>query len=165
MPIEYSIDQQAIVKLGAAIRAEEDGNVMRRELTRNLRATVEPAVIEIRAGVMAVPSSGISEGESLRAAVSQAFKVDVRYSGQSAGVRIRARKTPGIRGFTMAPRRLNDPRGWRHRVFGRDVWVQQYGNPRYFDNPIHRRSGDFRRDVLQAIDDMAKRIANRTRSG
>lgn len=157
---------EALRALGRALKEEEDGKAMRRDLIRELKKAIAPAVAEIKSGLMSIGSGGRpSEGEPLRSAVAKKITTQVKLSGFAAGVRVRARKTPGLRGFAHAARRLNSPKGFRHRVFGSNRWVVQYGNPRYFDDPMTERHNEFRRSVLGAMEDTAQRIADNTKRG
>ena len=157
-----TIEQRALVALGRALRAEADGKQLRRDLIKELKKPLAPAVSEIKAGVMAMPASGIpSAGESLRRAVARRIKSEAKLSGRAVGVRVRARRTPAVRGFANAPKRLNSPKGWRHPVFGRDQWVSQLGKPHYFDEPLQGRRQEFRRAVIRAMDQAARRLRMR----
>lgn len=163
--IELHVDQQAMQALGRALKSEVDGNKLRRDLAKRMREAMAPVAGEIRSGLMAMPTSGAvpTEGGPLRTEVLKHLKVEARFSGRATGVRVRIRKR-GPRGFALAARRLNRKSGWRHRVFGRDVWVHQVGKPGYFDDPIEERAPESRRAVLEAMNDTAKRIADRARS-
>lgn len=151
--------------LGRALKAESDGNKLRRDLAKRLRQTMEPVTAEIRSGLMAMPSSGTipTEGGPLRTEVLKHLKVEARFSGRATGVRVRIKKR-GPRGFALAARRLNRKKGWRHRVYGRDVWVRQIGKIGYFDDPIEEKAPESRRAVLEAMNETAKRIADRART-
>lgn len=163
--VKLTVDQKALVALGRALKAEADGREMRRDLIRELRKPLAPAISEIKAGVMAMPSAGlpVAEGPPLRASVARRIRPEVKLSGRAPGVRIKARKTENVRGFRNAPKRLNSPKGWRHPVWGRDVWVQQLGQPRFFDEPIERRRGEFRGAVVRAMHDTARRLSIRVK--
>lgn len=163
--IELHVDQQAMQALGRALKAEADGNKLRRDLAKRLRAVMEPVTGEIRSGLMAMPTSGALQagGGPLRAEVLKHLKVETRFSGRATGVRVRIKKR-GPRGFALAARRLNRKNGWRHQLWGRDVWVRQVGKPDYFDDPIQERAPESRRAVLEAMNETAKRIADRART-
>lgn len=157
------VDAEALRALGRALRAEADGKQLRRDLIRELKEPLKPAVAEIRSGVMSLSSSGLPHaGESLRRGVARRITTEVKLSGKFPGVRVKARKTPGLRQFANAPKRLNSPKGWRRRVFGRDVWVTQIGKPHYFDDPLQGRKQVFRRAVEQAMERTAGRILQRS---
>src|SRR5262245_61826036 len=165
MPFEPSIDQKALHKVNAALASEADGKKLKRQLSKELKAVLEPAKSEVISGLMSVGGAEPAEGEPLRAAVAAGIKIDVRYSGRQTGVRLRARKTPATRGFANAARRLNAKKGWRHPVYGNtEVWVQQTGNPGYWDDPLDRRQDDMRKAALKAGQDMLRRIASRAKS-
>lgn len=156
------VDGEALRVLGRALQSEADGKQLRRDLIRELKEPLKPAIAEIRSGVMSLGSGGIPHaGESLRRGVARRVTSEAKLSGKFPGVRIKARKTPGLRNFANAAKRLNSPKGWRHRVYGRDVWVVQLGKPHYFDEPLSGRHQVFRRAVEQAMERTARRIAQR----
>ena len=150
--------------LARALRREEDGKELRKDLVRNLRQAVAPAVDEAKGAIRSMSSRGHA-GLSLRSAVARAVTVQVKTGGKAVGVKVRARGTT-VRGFTNAPRLLNSAKGWRHPNIGagrrgqRD-WVAQVGKPDWFDGPLRRHHAEYRKAVIQAMDDMAQRIARR----
>lgn len=157
---DLTIEQRGLAELGRALRREADGKAMRRDLIRELRKPTAPAVAEIKAGVMSMPATGLpAAGEPLRAAVARKVRTEVKLSGYAVGVRVKASKTPALRGFRNAPKRLNSPKGWRHPVYGSAAWVSQRGQPGYFDDPLKHRRPEFRRGVLQAMDATARRLS------
>lgn len=153
----------ALVALGKALKREADGKELRKDLIRELKKPLAPAVAEIKSGLLSMSSAGLPrEGESLRRAAARRITSQVKLSGFAPGVRIRARKTPAVRDFANAPKRLNSPKGWRRRIYGRDQWVTQVSsNPHYFDDPLRHRRDEFRRAVLAAMEATAARIAQR----
>ncbi|MFY1660907.1 hypothetical protein [Micromonospora sp. WMMD1274] len=158
--IELSTDQQALQALGKALKSEADGKKLRRDLARDLRQALEPAKAEVRSGLMSMSTGGMSvEGAGLRTTVLKGLKAEARLTGRSTGARLRMKRTPGVRNFKNAPKRLNSKRGWRHKVFGRDVWVQQEGEPGYFDEPLIKHKAQYRKAVLEAMEKCARRIA------
>lgn len=165
MAVQLTIEHRALQELGRALKAEADGKQLRRDLIRELKKPLAPAVAEIKAGVMAVGAGGLppAEGEPLRPAVKRRIRSEVKLSGHATGVRVRARKTEAVRGFRNAPKRLNSPKGWRHPVFGTDRWVTQMGNPGYFDEPLKRRRREFRTATLRTMEATARRIKIRIR--
>lgn len=158
--IEFTIDQQKLQALARRLDQEADGKKLRRDLAKNLRQVIQPAIQEIKSDLLTMSTSGLPhEGEPLRTAVSRGIRAEGRLSGRSTGVRIRARRTPSVRGFKNAPRRLNSARGWRHPIYGSDYWVTQYGKPGFFERPILKRRNELRAAVLAAMEEMAARIA------
>lgn len=171
--VQVTVDQSKLAALALRLEKEEDGKALKRDLARNLREAVRPAVDEIKAGAEKIKSGSRSSVRptkkkpmaesaiSLGAAIARSINVSVRTKGRSADVRIGARKSGMPRGFTNAPKRVN-AQSWRHPVYGdRDVWVAQVGNPRFFDDPPRREHERYRRACVKAMDDMANRIAKR----
>ncbi|WP_189243175.1 hypothetical protein [Planobispora rosea] len=165
--MEISADTEGLKALGRALKTEADGKAMRRDLIRELKKPLVPAVAEIKSGLMAMSAGGLRPGgEALRTAVARRIRPEVKLSGFRAGVRVKARKTPAARGFANAPKRLNSAKGWRHPVFGhRDRWVVQFGRPDYFDDPLRNRRADFRQAVVEAMESTARRITDTTERG
>lgn len=162
--INLTVEQRALKELGRALRQESNGKELRRDLIRELKKPLTPVVAEIKSGVMSMASGGLKTGgEPLRAAVARKIRAEAKLSGYAVGVRIRARKTEGVRGFRNAPKRLNSPKGWRHPAFGSKEWVHQMGKPNYFDDPIKGRKPEFRRHVIHAMDSTARRIGYRVK--
>ncbi|MET9301785.1 hypothetical protein ABZX66_20925 [Micromonospora aurantiaca] len=160
--IELSADSQALQALAKRLSQEADGKKLRRDLAKEIRQALEPAKQEIRAGLMGMSTAGIPvEGAPLRTTVLKQLKAEARLTGRSTGARLRIRKKGMPRGFDNAPKRLNRKKGWRHRVYGRDVWVQQIGAPDYFDRPTRQHRAQYRAAVLKAMNDTARRITRR----
>ena len=164
MIAEVEVDQRDLRKLVTTLNREADGKELRRDLVDNLKAAVEPAAQAARASILSMSVSGLVRAvPPLRAAVAAAVKVAVRTSGQRAGVFVIAGKTSMPRGFADAPRRLNARRGWRHPVFGSDVWERQLGKPGWFDDTLDRARPAALRAAQDAMDAMADRIEQRTK--
>lgn len=160
--IELSTDQQALQALAKRLGEAADGKRFRRELAKDLRQALEPAKQEIRAGLMGMSTAGLPvDGAPLRTTVLSKLKAEARLTGGSTGARLRIRKKGMPRGFENAPKRLNRKRGWRHKVFGRDVWVQQVGAPEYFDRPTRQHKAQYRAAVLKVMNEHARRLTRK----
>lgn len=160
-----SFDAQRLEQVATAIRFEEDGKQLRKDMLTNLRAAVEPAIPVIKAGVMSMSGHG-RVSPSLSTTVANKVRVATRLTGDRAGVRVSIGKAGMPRGFRNAPKRLNRAEGWRHPVFGnRDVWVSQRGVPGYFDLPLQDRRDELRAAVVRAVEDMSERLARRAGRG
>jgi hypothetical protein len=168
--IELSIQQGDLAKLGAALKMAENGAVLRADLIKNLRAAIAPAVEEAKGLVRGITESpraahikkNIAGGEatSLGDAVARGVSTHVRLTasaGKIVGVSVRAKKTGMPRSFVNAPKRLNAMR-FRHRVFGRDVWVEQVGRPKWFDGPMLGGKQAARTGCINAMQAVARRI-------
>lgn len=148
----------------SALRYEEDGKQLRKEMLTHLRAAVTPAVPVIRSGLMAMGGSA-DVTPALRTTIASQIRVAVRTTGHRAGVRVSIGRTPQIRGFRHAPRRLNRD-SWRHPLFGnREFWFTQRGAPGYFDRPLQERRDEMRAAVVRAVEEMSERIARRVGRG
>lgn len=164
--IPVRVDASDLEDLARALKYEQDGREMRRDLLRNLKAAIKPAEAEAKAGIMAMGSAGLTGGRSLRAAIASQIKSEARLSGRTAGVRVKARKRGMPRGFANAPKRTNSAKGWRHPTFRRDasgsaLWVHQVGRPGWFDTPMHAHSLQYREAVHQALESTARRLTRR----
>lgn len=150
-------------KLSKALRAEEDGKVLRRDLLREIRSAAMPVREEMRAGIRAMSSQGRAHaGPSLRAGIARRVVVETRMAGRSAGIRIKAKKTPTLRGFASAAKNTNSAKGWRHPVMAdRNNWVAQRGAPGWFDKPTLRNRYRFNRACNRALNSTASRIARK----
>jgi hypothetical protein len=164
MPFSLVIKPERLTDLAKALRAEEDGKQLRKELLRNLRQALQPARDAAKASIKSMPVHGSHSGQALRAGIARRVTIETRLSGRSAGVKLRAKKTPNIRDFANAPKRLNRRKPFRHPLFGnREQWVTQTGKPGWFDDAVNQRRGEYRRAVAQVLDDMAERIKRRTK--
>lgn len=156
------VDQRSLTRLVTALRQESDGKALTRDLVQKLERIAEPALLAARAELMAMEShSNVQPG--LRSTVVAHTEVEVKLGGKRPGVSIRAHKTGMPRGFANAPKRLNEPRGWRRRVFGTNRWVVQMGRPGWFDDTIPRFKPAAERAAGQALDEVARRIDMKTR--
>lgn len=164
--IRARVDASDLEDMARALRYEQDGQQMRRDLMRNLKAAVEPAQAQAKAGIMSMGSAGLTSGKSLRAAIASQIKTESRLTGRTVGVRVKAKKRGMPRGFTNAPKRTNSAKGWRHPTFARDEtgasrWVHQTGRPGWFDDPLHSRSLQYREAIHQALESTARRLTRR----
>lgn len=174
-PVELTVDQHRLVRLRQAMAREADGKALRKDLIRDLRSAATPGVPKLQAAVRALPDvSPVEYRPRLRESVAKQIRVQASLSGKNPGIKFRVGGTTQIRGFRLAARRLNNPAGWRHPVFGEAAngqatrpWVRQVGNngDRWFEPTILRDSAQYRDAVRAAIETMARRIASRTTRG
>lgn len=159
-----SIGADRLEEVISALRYESDGKQLRKEMTANLRAAVAPAIPVMRSELMAMGGHGTAT-PALRTTIASRIRVAVRGTGARAGVRVSVGRTPQIRGFRNAPKRLNRE-DFRHPVFGnREKWVSQRGAPGWFDDPLRERRDEMRAAVERAVEDMSQRIARRAGRG
>ncbi|WP_432135146.1 hypothetical protein [Streptomyces sp. bgisy154] len=161
-PFELRATHEGLDALVAALRAEEDGKALRKDLAKNLREVLKPAAAEAKSAIMGMGSSAGGTAPGLRSAIAKKIRPEVKLGGRWSGARVKAFKTKTVRGFPNAPKRTNSARGWRHPVYGnREVWVQQRGKVDWFDDAFQGRTNHYRQAVLDAMEDMARRIAER----
>lgn len=173
--IDLTAEQAALEGLATALRYEEDGKALRKDLARELRAAVEPAIPVIKAGVMAMTrtAGGAAVSPSLTTTVASKVRIGTRLTGDRAGVRVSIGRSGMPRGFANAPKRINSAKGWRHPVPRRGkggsvsepVWVTQKGVPGYFDRPLEDRRDEMRAAVVKAVQEMSERVARRAGRG
>lgn len=157
--LELSADAENLAGIATALKYEEDGVRRRREFGRELRLALGPAVVQAKQEIMSMGSSGLpAAGSPLRASIAAQVKAETRMSGRNPGARVKVTKRRMPRGFVNAPKRTNQQGGWRHRVYGRDVWVQQIGKPGWFDDPMRRNAPRYRAAVVKVLEDTAERI-------
>ena len=169
MVVRAEVSAPGLVDLAVAIKYEEDGAVMRRELLRNLRAAVRPAVAEAKTSIMSAPAGGLrqslgggkQQGGSLRRAIARQVTTAISLTQRRAKVKVKVRKRNMPRGFTNAPKAYGLAGGWRHPVIGTDRWVAQIGKPGWFDQPLRSHRAQYRLAVQAAMQKTADRIARK----
>ena len=152
-----------LAALTRALRAEEDGKALRKDLAKNMREALKPGAQQAKNSVMAMVSVH-GAMPALRTSIAKKIRPEVKLGGRWSGARVKAFKTKNIRGFPNAPKRTNRASGWRHPVWGnREVWVTQRGKLEWFDRAFQGREGIYKQAVEEAMEDMARRIADRAR--
>ncbi|MFG3323720.1 hypothetical protein ACGF3J_37315 [Streptomyces sp. NPDC048171] len=149
--------------ISRALRAEEDGKELRKELTRNMREALKPGAAQAKSAIMSMASTTPHSGPALKTSIARKIRPEVRISGKFPGAKIKAFKTKNLRDFPNAPKRTNRASGWRHPVYGnREVWVQQTGKVGWFDRAFEGQDAHYERQVQFALADMVNRIASRS---
>ncbi|MFJ4785512.1 hypothetical protein [Streptomyces sp. NPDC088794] len=151
----------SLAALVRALRAEEDGKALRKDLAKNMREALKPGAQQAKNSIMGMVSLH-GATPALRTSIARKIRPEVKLGGRWSGARVKAFKTKNIRGFANAPKRTNRASGWRHPVYGnRENWVQQRGKLEWFDRAFQGREGLYREAVETAMNDMAQRIADR----
>ena len=154
---------QNLRAIARALRAEEDGKELRKELTRNMREALKPGAAQAKSAIMSMSSVTPHDGPALKTAIARKIRPEVRITGRFPGAKIKAFKTKNLRGFPNAPKRTNRASGWRHPVYGnREVWVQQHGKTKWFDRAFEGQDAHYKRQVQFALAGMVNRIASRS---
>lgn len=160
-PVGVEVRQDDLRDLIRAIRAEDDGRVLRKELAKSLRDTLRPRAQQAKSGALSIPSGGTATSPQLRPAIARSIQPRVNMTMKGAGASIRARRTPRIRDFPNAPKRTNSRKGWRTQSWGNDQWRVQIGKVDWFDNAMRGIAPEATADVKRILDEMARRIASR----
>jgi hypothetical protein len=161
-PFDLQATHEGLEALVRALRQEEDGKQLRKELAKNMRTALRPGAAAAKSSVMTMASAGMGTGPSLRSAVAKKIRPEVKLGGRWSGARVKAFKTPNIRGFTNAPKRINRRNGgWRTLTYGHEPWRTQTGKPGWFDDSFTNDADAYRAAVYEAMEDMARRLAAR----
>lgn len=161
--LNLQLTPQNLRNISNALRAEEDGKALRKELTRNMREALKPGAVQAKSNIMSMGSATPHGGPALKSSIARKIRPEVRISGRFPGAKIKAFKTPNVRGFANAAKRTNRASGWRHPLFGnREVWVQQTGKVKWFDHAFEGRRNSYEHAVKSALADMVNRIASRS---
>jgi hypothetical protein len=160
--IEFEVEQtrNGLTALSRAVAAESDGKALKRDLGKRLRAVMEPVRQQV---IRRLQSTGGSahEGPRLRDAVARQTRAGVRFSGRNTGVNLVQRTRGMPRGFNMAGRAMNRAEGWQAHATAR-----QHARPaEWFDEPAKASVDEARRAALAAMEDMARRLAERAKRG
>lgn len=160
-PLDISVTAEGIQALGNALKAEEDGKALRKELAKNMRDALAPAADMAKSGIMQMRSSGPGHSPGLRQAIAKRIRPEVKLGGNWTGARVKSKKTPNIRGFANAPKRTQRVAGWRTQSWGNGVWRDQVGRFQWFDRAMFGREQFYKQAVHDAMEAMARRIAAR----
>lgn len=162
--LNLRLTPQNLRNISNALRAEEDGKELRKELTRNMREALKPGAAAAKSNIMSMGSATPHGGPALKSSIARKIRPEVRISGKFPGAKIKAFKTPNVRGFANAAKRTNRASGWRHPVYGnREQWVQQTGKVKWFDRAFEGQRNTYEHAVKSALADMVNRIAERSR--
>lgn len=159
--LDVTVSSDGIRALGDALKAEADGKALRKELAKNMRDALKPAAELAKSGIMSMASAGPSTSPSMKTAIAKKIRPEVKLGGRWSGARVKAKKTPGLRGFANAPKRTQRPAGWRTQSFGNGVWRNQTGKVLWFDHAMDGQQDRYRQAVHEAMEAMARRIADR----
>ncbi|MET7643049.1 hypothetical protein ABZS83_05270 [Streptomyces sp. NPDC005426] len=162
-PFDLRVTHEGLDALVRALREEEDGKQLRKELAKNMRDALKPGAAMAKSGIMAMPSAGTGMGAGLRAGIAKKIRPEVKLGGRWSGARVKAFKTPGLRGFANAAKRTNRrDGGWRTLTWGHEPWRTQTGKRQWFDESFNDADA-YRTAVHEAMETMAQRIASRVR--
>lgn len=126
--------------------AGEDGKGLRKEMLKSIQRSTKPLKADARRNTDRLPQSG-----GLGALIAKGkLQTKTRSGGKNVGVKIVAKGTAV---------KSTDKGTVRHRVFGRDVWVMQPVTPGWFTDAMEAGAPKVRREVLDAMNTVARKIA------
>ncbi len=161
-PIDVSVSLEGFDSLLGALRAEEDGKQLRKDLAREMREALKPAAEQAKSGIMSMAAS-TSASPGLRTSIAKKIRPEVKLGGRWTGARVKAKKIQGIRRFANAPKRTQRAAGWRTQSWGRGAWRVQVGKVDWFDRAMSPDAARYKEAVHTAMEAMARRIADRAR--
>lgn len=124
------------------------------------RATEEEMASDEFAGKEDRARSRARKGAGLRDSIARSLRLVVKTGSKTARVRIEVNAAKLPEDQRSLPRHLDNPKGWRHPLFGnRERWFTQKGQP-WFRVTIERHLPKIRDDIQQALDDIANKIEN-----
>jgi hypothetical protein len=159
VPVEMSFDEKRLVRLARAMRSEEDGKALRRDMVREFRGALNPTRNKARAAIKSMPSNGARRGGmKLRGRVAAKVMVQIKPSGKFAGATLKAKKTPNVRKFRNAPKRLNQ-KSFSHPSIGNPRQrVRQVGKPGWFDKTVQADRAQHRRAARKVLNSASRRL-------
>jgi hypothetical protein len=161
MELDSDIKKKMAV-LKRAMGEAADGKILKRELSKRLRSLMTPMVAQQKTRVMRLPSKG-HPGPSMRAAIARQTKAATRWSGNSMGVQIIQRGRGMPRNFDYAGRAFNRSEGWHPTNLGGESVHQEIRPAKWFDDVTDGARPRVGREVLEALDATADKIAARAR--
>jgi hypothetical protein len=150
-------DRDSFSRVARALQAEAPGRTWRRDLSDGMQDALRPGVLAVRSAVLSRGGGAPHEGQPLR----QAVAARVQVVPLSSGATIIAGKQGLPRNFPNAPKRLNQRRGWRRRVYGGSAVVVQIGVPGWFDDTLDHLHPRLRAAALAALEGRARRISRK----
>jgi len=164
--IEFDVDKarNGLTALSRALAQESDGKALKRDLGKKLRALMDPLRAQVVRRLMQTGGSG-HPGAGLREAIARQTRAGVRFSGRNTGVNLvqRARGMP--RDFQYAGRAFNRVEGWNPKSLGGATMHQQAQPVEWFDEPTSKSTEEARQAAMEAMEDMARRLAERAGRG
>lgn len=144
MPADLRIEGGADLER-VARRLKDTGNKeLRKELLRGIRQATKP----LKAKVQGAARRDLPQRGGLAALIGKAnVGTSTRLSGNNIGVRMTGRNKAIDEGTV------------RHPVFGRGAWVAQKVTPGFFTETIEGEADAIRREVVDVLEDVAKKIA------
>lgn len=171
-------------RLGQRFRAAgKDGAAVRRAATKRMQQFLRKITDEQKREILGLKVKGVRgngttrrqafheaaalrgkkvrarrEGHGLRAQTARGIKSKVSWSGRKLGARVSVETSHLPPSQRTLPRHLDNPRGWRHPLWGnRKRWYGQVGGP-YFSGPIERHRVTVKREIKEEIDNLMRTL-------
>lgn len=185
MALEFvASDGEDFRRLGLRFRTlGKDGAWIRRETTKRMQKLLRKITDDQKKAVLGLKVKGVrgrgtarrqafheaaalrgkrvrarKEGHGLRAQTARGIKSKVSWSGRKLGARISVDTSHLPPSQRSLPRHLDNPRGWRHPLWGnRKRWYGQVGGP-YFSGPIGRWRVQVKREIKEEIDNVMRML-------
>jgi hypothetical protein len=146
--------------LSAQIKQVSDPKQVRKDLTKGLRQGAKPAAVAVKAAAKSLPAKSGGKATGLRRRMASAAGVQVRTSGQMAGVRVRVSRARMGEQASLA--KVTNEGSWRHPVYGnRHVWVVQRSRRGWFDSATARSAPAVRKALKKVLDDTERKLRSR----
>lgn len=157
--VSVTVDASDLRALARILSREADPKKLRRELAKELRDSLKPAVVKAKGSINASGHSSRSRPTpALRPSIARGIRAEVRLSGRTTGARVKVKKLRAVRGFENAPKLFNRD-SFRRPVFGdRQNWVDQVGKPRWFDDPMQDNRAEYVEAVTEVLEKWAERM-------
>lgn len=159
--VEVRVEADDLKDLVKAIKQHENSRALMKELRRDIRKSLAPALPAIRSAVKKIPSKGESarlKRPSLRKSTARAARLQVKVTAKAAGATLRVdpKKMPAHQ--HNLPAYLNGTfTPWRARNFGRKDFHTQRAHP-YFDPVVRRVEPAAIRSVEATMDHLRRQM-------
>lgn len=128
---------------------------LRTTLRRRIRDVAKVAAADVKAEVLKPPLHPAAEPthRGLRQQIADGIGVSILTGNSRIGVQITSRG--------QMARAWDKPQGFRHRVYGQDVWVTGYGRP-YFRDRIQSHAPNVTKVVVDAMTEAVASLGEST---
>jgi hypothetical protein len=156
--LTMSVKSSDLKTMAKLMGKEADRKTIRKDFAADAKAVLAPLTSEARTAAGAIPSRGTTVGRPLRPAIARAVGPRVKLTSRVTVIGIKVGRTPGVRQFALAGRRMNR-KSFKHLVFGREnSWTVQVGDPGWFDRIMTAGIPNINAKMADVIDRLAARL-------
>jgi hypothetical protein len=179
--IDIKVSSQAFTDLAAKLKGPAS-KTLRANLQKQIRLATAPVLADLKQAAMDISTKADSptrtslgsgntaramhagsrkiqskRDHGLRATIARAIQLKITLNGPRTGVRLRVDTTqlPAEQG--KLPGYLDSGQGWRHPIFGTDVWVTQKGKP-WWGVTIDKHVDEIRQRISAAVKDTTDQL-------